>query len=116
MHSRLQQLVKNNLTDELRKKQYRGSCNKFTGHCYVASEAFYHLTNKVLTAMVMRLDSGGTHWFLKDSKNNIIDLTVKQFDSLPNYKNSKPIGFLTKKPSKRAQILIERVKNCLKET
>ena len=109
MQKKLQALIRLNLTDELRKKEFRGNPNKLAGHCYVASEVFYHLTGKKLTAMVMRLDSGGTHWFLKDSHGNIVDITASQFSHPINYSKAKPIGFLTKQPSKRAKILIKRI-------
>ncbi len=31
------------LTDDLRRPPYKGNKNPLTGHCYVASEALYHL-------------------------------------------------------------------------
>lgn len=36
--------IKNSLTDDLRKESWRGNKNKLAGHCYVASEAAFHLS------------------------------------------------------------------------
>ena len=35
--------LQSHLTDDLRRPPYKGSSNPLTGHCYVASEALYHL-------------------------------------------------------------------------
>jgi hypothetical protein len=37
----------------------------------------------------------------------IIDPTVRQFRTVPDYTKAKGCGFLTKKPSKRAKALME---------
>ena len=97
------------LTDDLLLPKYRGGANKFSGHCYVASEALYHLLGgKKAGYKPMHMRVGDvSHWFLiKDG--DILDPTVGQFDSIPDYKSARGCGFLTRKPSKRAQIVIDR--------
>jgi hypothetical protein len=87
------------------------------GHCYVVSETFYHLIGKDYGWFphVIRMGSGGTHWFLKQMEKgvgygNIIDPTVGQFGGfIPDYSKGRACGFLTKKPSKRSKILIDHI-------
>jgi len=87
------------------------------GHCYVTSEALYHLIGKDYGWFphVIRMGSGGTHWFLKQMSKgvgygNIIDPTVGQFGGfIPDYSLGRPCMFLTKNPSKRCQILIDNI-------
>ena len=53
---------------------------------------------------------GEPHWFIKHVASGLsLDLTGGQFETRVPYKKAKGKGFLTKQPSKRAQILIERV-------
>jgi hypothetical protein len=96
--------------DSLRKEQFKGE-DGLTGHCYVASESVFHLTGGYDKWMVYRIQrEGTTHWFLKnrDSKE-IVDPTVSQFDSKPNYSNGVKTGFLTEEPSKRTQKVLNAV-------
>lgn len=60
------------------------------------------------TPMQMRTGTD-SHWFLKHSEGLIIDPTVGQFDSIPDYSLARGRGFLTKQPSKRAVILMEKI-------
>jgi hypothetical protein len=56
--------------------------------------------------------ASGTHWWLRDKDGRIIDATAEQFTSEglePPYANVHGTGFLTKKPSKRAQAIIDRL-------
>lgn len=89
------------------------------GNCYVTCEALYHLLGGKKTgwkSMVMRHE-GGTHWFLINtnvprditSYNNkyILDPTVSQFKTKPDYDKARGCGFLTKKPSKKAKELMK---------
>jgi hypothetical protein len=81
-----------------------------TGHCYVASEALFHLRGgKAAGYQVCRIrHEGGTHWFLR-RHGQVEDLTPDQFSTPVPYENATPTGFLTRLPSRRAQILMERV-------
>jgi hypothetical protein len=102
----------NNLSDDLLKKEYLNILdkNKFTGHCYVASETYYHLSTEKLKIYHIKHENS-THWFLKNDKNEIIDLTYQQFKTPVPYNNARGGAFLTKKPSKRSVVLINRVVN-----
>jgi hypothetical protein len=108
------------LTPDLLKPEYREKNvnNPMFGHCYVATETFYHLTKDVYpgryTVFRGKDDEGITHWWLHDNHNaKIVDLTADQYysvEKVPPYTNGKRGTFLTKEPSKRARIVMERVK------
>ena len=91
----IEQRIVNNLNDDLLKPEYKNikNKNKYTGHCYVASETYYHLSNKPLFVYHIRHENT-VHWFLKNNKN-IIDITSMQFKTTPNYDNAKRGFFLT---------------------
>lgn len=96
-------LVKDALTDDLLMPG-KG------GHCYVASEALYHLMggkSAGLKPMNVRHE-GTSHWFLL-SGEDVVDLTADQFQTSPPYRLARGRGFLTKKPSRRAEEVIQRV-------
>lgn len=52
----------------------------------------------------------GNHWFLKHKSGMILDLSRKQFGNrhVP-YEKARGCGFLTKGPSKRARVLMDRM-------
>jgi hypothetical protein len=108
-------LISDNLSDDLLKPKYLiGERNKFTGHCYVATETLYHLLSeedkKIYKPSILKIN-GDTHWFLKNVLDNtVIDITKDQFNFTLNYNESKGCGFLTKKPSKRSIILLNKIK------
>ena len=52
-----------------------------------------------------------SHWFLKNKLGKIIDLTAGQLTTPVPYEKAIGKFFLTKKPSKRSRILIDRIKN-----
>lgn len=109
---RVMRTIQDNLTEDLLKPEYRGHQNKFYGHCYVASEALYHLTGKTLKPMYAKDHKGITHWWLEDNEHYIFDVTSRQYTDeglTPPYSKGKRAGFLTKLPSKRAQTLINRI-------
>ena len=112
MNKNLINKIINNLSDDLLKKEYLNypNKNKFTGHCYVASETYYHLSKEKLKVFHIRHENS-VHWFLKDSLDKIIDITYKQFITPVNYDKAKRGFFLTKKPSKRCQKLINKIIN-----
>lgn len=98
--------VRSALTDDLLKPIYKGRPWP-TGHCYIASEAYYHLVPGCKAFHVKH--EGSVHWFLrKDSQ--VIDLTDDQFTTSVPYELGVPCGFLTKEPSKRARTVINRVR------
>lgn len=86
------------------------------GNCYVTCEALYHLLGGKESGykpMTVRHE-GDVHWFLvfEGTKNLgyyglggcrvVIDPTVSQFKTKPDYNKGRGRGFLTKKPSTRA--------------
>jgi hypothetical protein len=95
------------------------------GTCYVASEALYHLWGKENGYTPVRIPykvnraMTGQHWFLEQRASGLqVDITADQFTTLPpnqvpNWKSAIPAGFLTKKPSKRAQQIIQAVRKKL---
>jgi hypothetical protein len=85
------------------------------GHCYIASEALYHLLSKadreIFKPHYIKVE-GTTHWYLANAdKSQVLDPTKDQFyPMLVNYEDGKCSGFLTKEPSKRSIVLIRRSK------
>jgi len=109
--------IRRSLTNDLRDNKYNGNLwiagrnNNMAGHCYVASEVFYHLMGgkkKGWKPMFIEHE-GEPHWFIKSEDDDIVDVTADQFETKVPYKKAIGKGFLTKEPSRRAQILIERV-------
>jgi len=83
--------------------------NYLAGQCYIVSEALYHmLGGKAAGWKPIRMrHEGVSHWALMNEQSGIIlDMTMKQFKTMPNYAKAVGCGFLTKKPSKRAKLLI----------
>lgn len=106
----LEKKIIESLSDDLRLPKYRDG-TALRGHCYLASEVLYHISggkSAGLKAVRVR-HQGDTHWWIRDASGCDIDLTASQFDEPPPYDKGVPTGFLTKKPSKRAQKLIERI-------
>jgi hypothetical protein len=110
----LTEQIRQFLTDELRRPQYQGDPNPVRGHCYVASEAIFHLSGgKAAGFQVYRVHhENDTHWFLRDPVGNVVDPTWDQFSSPVPYGNATRTGFLTRQPSRRAQVLMHRVRGC----
>jgi hypothetical protein len=81
------------------------------GNCYVTSEALYHLLggkDAGWTPQTIRHE-GDVHWFLRHTSGIVIDATASQFKSPPDYSAARGRGFLTKQPSKRALLLMQRM-------
>jgi hypothetical protein len=86
--------------------------NPLYGHCYVASEALYHLAGAKgsgLRPCRLKMGDGQWHWWLVDRDQRVIDLTAGQFAELPEYESGKRGAFLSKRPSARARKLMGRV-------
>jgi hypothetical protein len=95
------------------------SQNPLVGHCYVAAEALFHkLGGQKAGWHSCMLNhqrwpegcaKGETHWFLKHQSGVIADPTAEQYEGQPiAYDKAIACGFLTKAPSKRAQIVLSR--------
>lgn len=118
--SRLQQLVKEvqaNLSPELLKPKWKNQRHSLEGYCYVAAEVMWHLlgTEDWKPCMASYEDDRGktSHWWLENKKTGlIVDPTKEQFTELgkePPYKIGKGCGFLTQRPSKRANKVLDRI-------
>jgi hypothetical protein len=107
----VEQAIRASLTPELLKPEYRGSDRPYAGHCYVASEAYWHLRGRSHGYIPHRIKhEGSTHWYLmRRNTGEVIDLTAEQFETSVPYSEGVGCGFLTSKPSKRAQTVIDRV-------
>ncbi len=108
--------IQKNLTPDLLKKEYRdeNKSNPLFGHCYVATEVLYHLMGSNEVKPCCGKDKKGiVHWWLQYKKSGkIIDATSDQYFSkgiTPPYEVGKGCGFLTKKPSKRASVVLNRI-------
>lgn len=109
--------VQRNLTPDLLKGRWAASqSHPLQGHCYVASEALWHLlpdkSDWVPTCASFTDDKGkATHWWLRHKvTGERLDPTAAQFPAGPPYELGRGSGFLTSQPSKRAQIVIDRIK------
>jgi len=108
-------IIVDNLSNDLLKNKYKlqKNKNKFTGHCYVATETLYYLLNDKercnYIPAILHINNI-THWFLKNKiTGEIIDITKEQFNFELDYSKSKNHFFLTKFPSKRTLILLNRI-------
>jgi hypothetical protein len=101
------------LTSDLLSKKYAAETHPLGGHCYVAAEALFHAMGGKeagLTAYVASYD-GCTHWWLQDARGRKYDPTKPQYTDLglePPYHLGRAGGFLTKQPSKRAKLVLDR--------
>jgi hypothetical protein len=141
----LKRAIIESCTPDLLEKKYREQLSpndpRETGHCAVASEAFYHIAGgkkagfipvvcgyaendrgdmKFKGEIVPALAKGWkkqTHWWIRGPQGaergagKIFDVTSGQYDAPYPYENGHNTGFMQpqKKPSKRAQIVIDRV-------
>lgn len=107
--------IHKSLTPDLLVGRWKKQNMPLEGHCYIAAEALFHILgpSKWKPMCASYRDEGGkaTHWWLVHRETGeIADPTKEQYlpDS-PPYHLGKGSGFLTKKPSRRAKILIDRV-------
>ncbi len=103
--------LRQHLTKELVASKFRRP-HPMAGHCYHASEALFHLWGgKAGGWTSMRITHEGvSHWYLQHEVGIVVDPTVDQFTAAPNYARGHGCGFLTKKPSKKAAVLLNRLK------
>ena len=106
------QQITDSLTRDLLHPQYKNlRAHPLTGHCYVASEVLYHLWGKQNGYKPACMShEGSVHWFLRNTiTDHVIDITAGQFQTVPDYSRARGCGFLTKQPSKRAQVVFRRM-------
>jgi hypothetical protein len=92
---------------EIAKDKYEAKKGWVTGHCYVASEAYFYADggeDSDLDVYCLSYDDG-THWFLRNG-DEIIDLSIElpeHGDKIP-YQQATRRAFITGyKPSQRAE-------------
>lgn len=114
--------IRKNLSPDLLKGNWKTKQgDSLTGHCYVATEAFYWLLGKQMgfKPYVLGhedcpelLQEGETHWFLMKDKDVILDITADQFNgkSIP-YSKGKANGMMNHPEggSERARVLIKKI-------
>lgn len=111
MIAKIQQALTSDLLKQPYRAQVEAGANPLTGHCYVASEALYHLCGGEESGLVpcSVRHEGTVHWYLRTwGTNEVIDPTAAQFSTPVPYDQGRGRGFLTKQPSKRAQTVMER--------
>lgn len=105
------------LTPDLLKPEWRAVATQegarpFTGHCYAASEALYHLLGGKAAGLKPKTirHEGGAHWWLEDADGRVIDVTAAQFETPVPYADGRGCGFLTREPSRRAATIMQRLR------
>lgn len=107
--------VQKSLSPDLLRGRWKVQSNPLEGHCYVAAEALWHLLGctdwKPMCASYVDSEGKATHWWLVHRQTGeTADPTAEQYlPDKPPYHLGKGSGFLTLKPSKRAQVVINRV-------
>lgn len=103
------------LTPEWRARNAVPGVSPLTGHCYVATEAYWHAAGRAAGFQPHVVSGPGyTHWWLQDPAGRIIDLTAVQFTpGALDYAAGRGCGFLTRAPSRRAQIVLQRTGLCV---
>lgn len=80
------------------------------GRCYIASEAAQHMLGRRDWKSCTIRHEGVVHWYLQHRTTEaILDLTVGQFKTIPDYTKGRGRGFLTREPSKKTQALMSLV-------
>ncbi len=106
--------MRSHLTEDLLKPKYRGSTIPAYGHCYVASEALWWLLDGSWEPWYGYDRDGATHWWLRKPTGIILDPTAVQYTSRgvrpPYNRMARRAAFMTKEPSKRAKVLMKRLR------
>jgi hypothetical protein len=102
------------LTDELRSDTHRVGRGRYDGFAYPAAEAYLHLAGGYdagLRAMHLK-HRGKSHWWLVDSKDRVIDLTLapRETSDFPYHRGKRrPFRYTPAGLSRRALTIVERV-------
>ena len=107
-------LTDDDLTPKNRKRKLIEKHHKLWGHDYASTEAFYHLMggSDFYTPMVIKVN-GDTYWYVRNNDTKaylyICDKELKDTKLNIDFSKGHGCGFLTKKPSKRTQIILNKV-------
>lgn len=108
--------VRTALTDDLLEPEFRhqveDGAHPLTGHCYVASEALWHLLGGQKSGLrPMQLEHEGvSHWWLEGPRGGVYDLTAAQFRTPVPYEEGQHRAFLEPTPSRRARTVLRRAR------
>lgn len=105
--NRMMDAVKSHLSD---RAPHQGAACHLSGNCYVQAEALHHLLGGEQTGWVphtLQVD-GGPHWFLRHKHSGTI-LDPTRPETPLSYDQGKFTAFLTKQPSKRTQVVLNRI-------
>lgn len=103
------------LSPDLLKPEFRKTWspdNPAKGHCYVASEALYHILGGKVSGWKpthARDSHGVTHWWLEKNGRRLDPTGDQYVDEDPPYAAGRHGAFLTKEPSKRARVVLKRL-------
>lgn len=106
------------LEPKYREKHERG-CDAMTGHCFVATNAFWHIMGGPEGPYRPKHVKVGkeSHWFLVDQRDgSIVDLTASQFGrARVPYERGRGIGMRARPggdlggPTERARVVLDRI-------
>jgi len=106
--------VQGALTPELLHPEHQGGKGPLAGHCYVATQALWHLMGGAQSGYTPHsgpAPGNDTHWWLvQQQTGHVLDPTASQFPSY-DYSKGTGRGFLTKDPSQRARVVMDRVRS-----
>lgn len=103
------------LTDDLRSDEHRLGRGRYDGFAYPAAEAYFHLAggqDAGLHPMHLKF-RGKSHWWLVDSEDRVIDLTVgsRETSDFPYHRGRRrTFRYTATGISRRAQTVVERVR------
>ena len=97
------------------------NCHPMTGFCFVATETMFQLLvdsgiHEYRPHCVRH--EGDTHWFLMTKSGVVIDLTVGQFKTTPDYNRGRRNGMMRRRdplnpsktiPTKRTKKILRRI-------
>lgn len=104
------------LKPEWKRKHAAAGCDAMTGHCFTATNAFFHAMgghDGPYVPLYVKHE-GASHWFLLDKRDGfIVDLTASQFRTRPPYEQGKRAGMRANKggdavPTRAAERVLKR--------
>jgi hypothetical protein len=101
------------LTDELRSDEHRTGHGRYDGFAYPAAEAYFHLAGGYDAGLhpVHLKYRGRSHWWLVDSEDLVIDLTLgprETWDFPYQRGKRRPFRYTPAGLSRRAQTIVQR--------
>ena len=113
---RLKREIQAVLTDELRSDEHRTGHGRYDGFAYPAAEAYFHLAGGSAAGLqpMHVKHRGKSHWWLLDSQDRVIDLTIapRESSDFPYHRGKRrPFRYTPAGLSRRAQTIVERVRS-----